>query len=138
MLAGYFHPARAMADMPAELRTLFEDHRLTPRHGAVLTQLVAEDALTVTAIARRLDVSLATASEVVGDLVRTGWLSRQEDPDNRRRALISVPEGRRPLVESLVAARAAPILRALEGLSPCDRQGFQAGLRAWAREVRDI
>ncbi|ASU81433.1 transcriptional regulator [Nocardiopsis gilva YIM 90087] len=138
LLAGYFRPARAMADMPDELRALFEDHRLTPRHGAVLTQMLAEEPLTVTALARRLDVSLGTASELVGDLSRTGWVDRREDPDNRRRAFVSIPEGRRPLVESMIAARAAPLLRVLEGLSPRDREGFRAGLRAWAREVREL
>ena len=61
----------------------------------------------------------------------------EEDPDNRRRTLLSLADGYRPSVESMVAARAAPLRRAMERLPERDRAGFAAGLRAWADEMRD-
>jgi hypothetical protein len=46
-------------------------------------------------------------------------------------------EEHRPAMEAFVARRSAPLLCVLENLSPRDRQGFIAGLTAWAHEVRD-
>jgi DNA-binding MarR family transcriptional regulator len=135
LLAAFFR--RAQADMPVELREAFSIHRLTARHGAVLTQLLAEQSISVTDLARRMGVSLSTASELVGDLSRAGWVERREDQTNRRRTLVALTEHHRPIVEAFVTVRAAPLLRTLEGLSPRDRRGFVAGLRAWAHEVRD-
>ena len=134
LLAAYFQ--RVRIDMPAELQETFGGHRLTARHGAVLAQLVAQQLISVTDLARRLGLSLSTASELVGDLSRAGLVDRQEDPANRRRTLVSLTEQHRPAFEAFVAARAAPLLRVLENLSPRDREGFSAGLAAWAREVQ--
>ncbi|WP_344680054.1 MarR family winged helix-turn-helix transcriptional regulator [Saccharopolyspora taberi] len=135
LLAAYFR--RAHSEMPAEMREAFTTHGLTARHGAVLTQLIAGDELSVTELSHRLGVSLPTASELVGDLARADWVQRREDPANRRRTLVSLPPERRAALEGFVATRAQPILRAMEGLSPEQREGFLTGLRAWAHEVRN-
>jgi DNA-binding MarR family transcriptional regulator len=134
LLAAYFQ--RVRIDMPTELQETFGGHRLTARHGAVLAQLVAQQLISVTDLARRLGVSLSTASELVGDLSRAGVVERQEDPANRRRTLVALAEQHRPAFEAFIAARAAPLLRVMESLSPRDRKGFSAGLAAWAREVQ--
>ncbi|GIE97683.1 hypothetical protein Ari01nite_51480 [Paractinoplanes rishiriensis] len=124
--------------MPPDLREAFGRHRLTARHGAVLGQLaVADENTGVGDLARAMGVSLSTASELVGDLSRAGIVERREDPGNRRRTLVRLADAYRPSVEQLVAGRAAPLLRVLDGLSERDRQGFAAGLRAWAAEVRN-
>lgn len=122
---------------PPELRDAFSHHQLTARHGAVLTQLLAVQSIGVTELARRMRVSLPTASELVGDLSRAGWVERYADQANRRRTLVALPEHRRSIVEAFIAVRAAPLLRTLEGPSPEDRKGFVAGLTAWAHQVRD-
>jgi DNA-binding MarR family transcriptional regulator len=134
LVEAYFR--RAYGDMPEELVAIFRPHRLTARHGAVLPQLVAETAISVTDLAGRMGLSLSTTSELVGELSRAGLVDRREDPDNRRRTLVSLAERHRDAVERFVAARAAPLLRVLESLSPADRAGFVAGLSAWAREVQ--
>src|SRR5690606_4111859 len=59
---------RAHSDMPDALRATFQAHGLGPRHGAILTQLMAGEPASVTDLARRLGVSLSTASQLVGDL----------------------------------------------------------------------
>lgn len=134
LLAAYFQ--RVRIDMPVELQETFSGHGLTARHGAVLAQLVAQQSISVSDLARRLGLSLSTASELVGDLSRAGVVERKEDPANRRRTLVSLAEQHRPPFEAFVAARAAPLLRVLESLSPRDREGFSAGLTAWACEVQ--
>lgn len=138
LVAPFFRESRVRAEMPELMRRTMEEHGLTPRHGAVLPQLLAsERPLTVGELARRMRVSLPTASELVGALDRAGVVERSPDPENRRRVLVSLTPAFRPAVERLVTARAAPLLRALDTLSPRDRAGFRAGLEAWAREVQD-
>lgn len=77
-----------------------------------------------------------TASELVGGLSRAGIVERAEDPANRRRILVSLAEDFRPPLETFVARRTEPLLRALDGLSPGERAGFLAGLTGWVREVQ--
>lgn len=134
LLAPYLKQARGQ--MPEELRTAFEAHNLTPRHGAVLPQLLAEQPLAVGELAQRLRLSLSTTSELVGALSRAGLVERREDPANRRRTLVAIPADRLSVVQEFIAARSQPLLRALDSLSPRDRAGFIAGLTAWAREVQ--
>jgi hypothetical protein len=64
-------------------------------------------------------------------------VERHEDADNRRRTLVVLPADRRPDVETFIATRAEPLLRAVAALSPRDRKGFVAGLKSWASEVSD-
>ncbi|WP_026119041.1 MarR family winged helix-turn-helix transcriptional regulator [Nocardiopsis ganjiahuensis] len=134
-LEVYFR--RIRADMPADVAAVFAEHGLTARHGGVLAQLAVVASVGVSELARRMAVSLPTASELAGDLRRAGLVVAEEDPDNRRRTLLSLADEHRPSVESLVAARAAPLQRAMERLPERDREGFAAGLRAWADEMRD-
>jgi DNA-binding MarR family transcriptional regulator len=134
LLAAYFR--RTHSEMPEELTEIFQSHRLTARHGAVLPHLVVEAGLSVSELAARMTLSLSTTSELVGDLNRAGLVERREDPINRRRTLVSLAESHRRTVEGFVAVRAAPLIRVLESLSPRDRAGFVAGLNAWAREVQ--
>src|SRR2546430_873345 len=59
LLAAFFQ--RARSDMPPAMKDTFDQHRLGPRHGAVLIQLFAGRLLSVTEIADRLGSSLPTA-----------------------------------------------------------------------------
>ncbi|ASU58646.1 MarR family winged helix-turn-helix transcriptional regulator [Nocardiopsis dassonvillei] len=129
---------RAHAEMPAELRRLFTDHHLTARHGAVLSQLVHGQELGMGELSSRLGVGPSTVSELVGDLSRVGLVVRREDPANRRRALVSLADEHRELMHAFVASRARTLLRAFDRLSPEQREGFAAGLEAWARELHGI
>ncbi|MFI7106930.1 MarR family winged helix-turn-helix transcriptional regulator [Nonomuraea sp. NPDC050227] len=135
LVEAYFR--RAQAEMPDRMREIFRSHGLTARHGAVIPQLTVESSLSVSELADRMGVSLPTASELVGDLSRAGLVERREDPADRRRTLVSLAPDHRAMVEGFVALRAAPLLRVLDNLSPSDRQGFVAGLIAWAHEVRN-
>ncbi|MDT0300671.1 MarR family winged helix-turn-helix transcriptional regulator [Streptomonospora wellingtoniae] len=133
LLESYYR--RAHDEMPEELQRTFRRHRLTGRHGGVLVQLVHGRELTVTELAERLGVRLSTASELVGDLASVALVVRRPDPGDRRRVLVALgPDYQEPM-ERFMAARAAPLLRVLERLSPSEQQGFAAGLEAWAREV---
>jgi DNA-binding MarR family transcriptional regulator len=133
-IEAYFR--RAPAEMPQRLAVVFAEHRLTARHGAVLAQLAPSPPISVTELAGRMGVSLSTASELVGDLSRAEIVVRRDDPDNRRKTLVSLSEEWRDVVQGFVVLRAAPLLAVLDELSPRDLDGFARGLAAWAREVR--
>jgi DNA-binding MarR family transcriptional regulator len=125
---------RARGELPESLKDVFNAHGLAGRHGAVLTVLIAGEPASVSDIARRLHVSLSTASELVSELAAAGLVTRRDDAENRRRTMVSVPSHVRPVVESFIAVRSAPLLRAMARLSARDRQGFLAGLTEWASE----
>ncbi|MGW6916240.1 MarR family winged helix-turn-helix transcriptional regulator [Kitasatospora sp. NPDC054939] len=137
LLEPYFRGAEVRGLMPEPLRAAMEAHGLTPRHGAVLPQLLAGPPLAVGEIARRLHVSLPTASELVGALNRAGIVERAQDPANRRRVLISLSAEYRPHLETFIVRRTEPLLRALDGLTTDQRAGFLAGLTAWVHEVQE-
>jgi DNA-binding MarR family transcriptional regulator len=121
--------------MPPGMRDDFQNYGLGPRHGAVLTQLLADSPLTVSELASRLGVSLPTASEVVADLVASDWVLRTTDPSNRRRTLLSLNPRHKKQMTLYADVRTAPLAGALRRLSPTERAGFMAGLRAWVRET---
>nr|WP_280438805.1 MarR family transcriptional regulator [Nocardia cyriacigeorgica] len=123
---------------PPPLRATFQTHGLGPRHGAILTQLMAGEPASVTDLARRLGVSLSTASQLVGDLARADLVLREEDPRNRRRTLVSIAAAVRPIFEQFLAVRSAALLRAIARLEPADRPAFLAGLAAWAQEEQMV
>ncbi|WP_280201830.1 MarR family winged helix-turn-helix transcriptional regulator [Nocardia cyriacigeorgica] len=140
LISASFRPApRAQAAAPAlHTRQSFQTDGLGPRHGAILTQLMAGEPASVTDLARRLGVSLSTASQLVGDLARADLVLREEDPRNRRRTLVSIAAAVRPIFEQFLAVRSAALLRAIARLEPADRPAFLAGLAAWAQEEQKV
>jgi DNA-binding MarR family transcriptional regulator len=133
LLETYYR--RAHTEMPDELRRLFQHHHLTARHGAVLTQLAHDQRPSVGELSTRLGVGLSTVSEMVGDLSRVGLVVRHRDPDNGRRVLVALSDDYKDTMRAFMARRAAPLLRVFEQLTPSQREGFAAGLRAWAEDV---
>ncbi|RKS08810.1 DNA-binding MarR family transcriptional regulator [Nocardiopsis sp. Huas11] len=133
LLETYYR--RAHTEMPDELRHLFQDHHLTARHGAVLAQLAHDQRPSVGELSTRLGVGLSTVSEMVGDLDRVGLVVRHRDPDNGRRVLVALSDEHKDTMRAFMAGRAGPLVRVFERLTPSQREGFAAGLRAWAEEI---
>lgn len=133
LLETYFRSAHA--EMPKQLRDLFQNQGLTARHGAVLAQLVHGQEATVGELAKHLGVGMPRMSELVGDLAQVGLVERRRDPANRRRVLVSLAPEHIGMMRELVSNRAKPLLRALDSLTPAQREGFAAGLKAWAHEL---
>jgi DNA-binding MarR family transcriptional regulator len=73
-----------------DLRTEFGDDTTIVRIR-VLGEL-AEAPLTLSALARKREVSLQAASEHVQDLVARGWVKRTPDPNDRRQSLLSLTD----------------------------------------------
>jgi DNA-binding MarR family transcriptional regulator len=102
---------------------------------AALMQIVADERMSVTTLATRLGVSLATASQVVTDLEASGVVERIEDPTDRRRTLVQVAESHRGLADTLLDTRFRPVQRALDRMRPAEQRAFVRGLELLAEEL---
>jgi DNA-binding MarR family transcriptional regulator len=116
-------PARAEAWSPA------------PRHVAALMQVVADEGMSVSSLAARLEISLATASQLVTDLEEKGLVERFADPADRRRTLLRVADTHRELADTLLDTRLRPVQRALDRMRPGEQRSFVRGLELVAEEL---
>ena len=123
-------------EIPAECRTPFETGSLGPRHVPVLMTVTFMGELSVSQIADRIGLSLATTSLMVGELAREGLVERAEDERDRRRTIVRLHEDYRPVMDAWAEERFAPVARALGGLSATAYRHFLEGLRAVADEAR--
>jgi DNA-binding MarR family transcriptional regulator len=108
-----------------------------PRHVAALMQIVADEGLSVSTLASRLGVSLATASQVVTDLEASDLVERVEDASDRRRTLLRVADSHRELADALLDTRLRPVQRALDRMRPAEQRAFVRGLELVAEELEN-
>lgn len=101
-------------------------HALTPTQFAALAKLHREDGVSQNRLGRLTAMDPATMQGVVARLVDRGFVRRESDPADRRRAVLSLTEeGRRAFAES--AANGLAISRAtLEPLAAEERAVFLA------------
>jgi DNA-binding MarR family transcriptional regulator len=108
-----------------------------PRHIAALMQVVSDEGMSVSTLASRLGVSLATASQVVTDLEAAGLVERYEDATDRRRTLLQVTEIHRSLAQAILDTRLRPVQRALDRMKPADQRTVVRGLQLIAEELEE-
>lgn len=94
--------------------------------------LFHRDRTTIGELASVLGVSMATASEDVEQLVALGWAERTTDPDDRRRALVSLTPKARRIGSAIQVMRRAQVRAALDRLTPDQRAAALPVLRALA------
>jgi DNA-binding MarR family transcriptional regulator len=125
--------AKQMRQVPlpvdASLSAAWSSHPPAPRHVAALMHVVADEGMSVSTLAERLCVSLATASQIVTDLESRELVERVEDPSDRRRTLIGVCESHRDLTDALLETRLEPVQRALDRMKPAERRALARGLQ---------
>ncbi|MGV9292814.1 MULTISPECIES: MarR family winged helix-turn-helix transcriptional regulator [Amycolatopsis] len=108
-----------------------DDVTLAPRHLSLLAYLLFDGPMTVNELAGRLEIAPTTASLMIGDLSRQGVLERTEDPDDRRRTIVSIHEDKRPAVDAWLARGAKAWQEALSPLSPSERALVIKTLKAY-------
>ncbi|HTW21120.1 MAG TPA: MarR family transcriptional regulator [Mycobacteriales bacterium] len=123
--------------MPVDARTQesWKASPPAPRHVAALMQVVADERMSVSTLAARLGVSLATASQVVTDLESAGLVERVADPSDRRRTLVQVADTHRKLADLLLDTRLRPVQRALDRMRPGEQRALLHGLELLAEEL---
>ena len=113
--------------VPEELAGL----NLAPRHLSLFAYLLFDGPLGVNELAERLEVTPATVSLMVTELTRKGILDRQEDPTDRRRAIITLSDDHRPAIDAWLARGARAWRAALEPLTNDERALFLKTLKAY-------
>ncbi|HVW80170.1 MAG TPA: MarR family transcriptional regulator [Mycobacteriales bacterium] len=108
-----------------------------PRHIAALMQIVSDEGMSVTTLATRLGISLATASQVVTDLDNGGLVERYPDPTDRRRTLIKISDTHRGLAQTILDTRLRPVQRALDRMRPAEQRAVVRGLQLLADELEE-
>src|SRR4051794_9437925 len=120
---------------PEPVRAAFEKGSLAPRHMPVVIAVSLEGAMSVSEVAERIGLSVATTSLLVGELSRAGLVDRAEDERDRRRTIVTLGEEHREALtlwtQDIVVE---PIRRALERLGPKARASFLEALRILAEE----
>jgi DNA-binding MarR family transcriptional regulator len=135
LLTEVFHSAKRRSGAPApELQEAAERGELGPRHAPVVFAVALDNGLSVSQVAERVGLSLATTSLLVGELSRAGILTRSEDERDRRRTMVTVSENYEEWVRAWVGQVVEPMRRALERLSPRARADFLRGFRILSEE----
>jgi DNA-binding MarR family transcriptional regulator len=110
--------------------------RITPQMDAVLLHLAMSGPLTIGEMGEHFARAQSVVSEIVNGLEKKGLLERMRDARDRRRTLVWLTDEARALLERrrqvLDAGRVA---RAMERLTPAQRDALLDGLRALVREA---
>ena len=106
-----------------------------PRHVSTLLQIAQAAPLGMSELAERMNVSLATVSQVVTDLEEWGLVERTTDPADRRRTLVNVAAEHRPTTQLILDQRLRPLDRTLRRLEPDERTALIRGLGVLAEEL---
>jgi hypothetical protein len=125
LLAEVVHAGKRRSGKPAkELEEAAEREGLGPRHAPVLFAVALDSGLSVSELAERVGLSLATTSLLVGEL-------------SRRRTIVTIASEHEGTVGEWVRRMLEPMRSALDRMSPRARADFMRGLRILAEETTD-
>ncbi len=105
---------------------------LTMGQLKTLMTLSSRQPATVSEIADRLEVGKPAASTVVDRLVQLGYAQRSEDPEDRRRTLVTTTPAGSDLVTRLRQGQGDRMVRWLEALEPDELAALIRGFQALA------
>lgn len=88
----------------------------------------AQEPLSIKALSDRLGLSLPAVSRAADGLVKREFVTRQEDPGDRRSKLLALTRKGRRTHDQLYALRVAGIREYVEQLNPAERDALAAGL----------
>ncbi|CAM2065335.1 MarR family transcriptional regulator [Sulfidibacter corallicola] len=91
---------------------------LVPSHGAILSLLYQRGPMTMAALAEAIDRDRSTVTALVEKLVRSGYVARDPDPDDRRKTRVVLTEASRPLKKPLLAISSELRRTAFRDLDP--------------------
>ncbi len=121
--------------LPDRLEDLVRAGTLAPRHFHAFALITLGGSLTVSELAERVGCALSTASLLVTQLAEAGLVERHEDATDRRRTVVSVAPAHRRESEEILAAKLAPLRRAISRLGPAGTQSLLDGLAVVAEEA---
>jgi DNA-binding MarR family transcriptional regulator len=117
---------------PELLELVDGDPPLGRRHVGLLAHVGAEGPRTVSEIAGALGVSLPAASKLTRELEEHRLVERREDPEDRRRTVVTLNDATAEPVRKWIGRRNLPLEQALGSLDATERAAFLKGLNALA------
>lgn len=112
---------RRRGELPAALK---EAGGLGERHIGALVSLGVAGPATVSELAERMDMSVAHASLVVGELAQAGLVNRDHDERDRRRVVVTLSDRAKPAAAQMRNRHAGSLRRFLEGLDDDEAEQF--------------
>jgi DNA-binding MarR family transcriptional regulator len=125
---------RRAGEIPAVLQPV---GRLGERHIAVMMSLAIVGPAAVSDLGKRLGMSTAHSSLIVGELARAGLVERDHDPADRRRIVVQLSDAARPAGAEMRSRNSKPLISFLGELSEQDAEQFIAHLRLLIDYLRD-
>jgi DNA-binding MarR family transcriptional regulator len=104
------------------MRRLRAEHGFSLAQGALLGRLDREGAQSVSDLAAKEKMRPQSMAQTVSDLEGEGYVERNPDPHDRRRALISLTEAGSQLIATTRQRREGWLVRAIEELPDEDRE----------------
>lgn len=99
----------------------------------VLGRLDREGPASVSDLAQALRVRPQSMAQTIGDLEAEGMVTRDPDPNDRRRALVSLTPAGRARIEEDRAVREGWLVKALEELPEDDREAIERAVGILSR-----
>lgn len=107
-----------------------------PQLATLLVLDERQTPMTVKEVAEMLKRSLSATSRLLDQLVASNFLSRREDPQDRRNKLVAITEEGRALIRIIEQRRAEAQMAVLAYLSPEERAEVLRGLSLLAEASR--
>jgi DNA-binding MarR family transcriptional regulator len=111
---------------------------ITRREWRFLSMLARDGALSPSALADRAGLDRARVSRVIGSMSDKGLVERQPRPSDRRQAIVQLTARGLSLVQELFPLVAEINARALQGLSPQQRQQLDELIELLTRQTADF
>ena len=111
-----------------------DDPDLSQHERQLLHHIPSEGGVSLGWLAQHLALPKSSASVLVQDLARRGFVRRTRDPDDERRLSITLTAAGRRRVEADTVLRPEPLSEALAALPRTHREAALEGLERLARE----
>lgn len=98
-------------------------------HAKIINILYQNDNLTLTEIGKRLDIEKGSLTTLIDQLEEKDFVIRSDDPEDRRKSLISLSERGRVLMDRLMDVYAQKLNEILSTADPSEIKQFIASLQ---------
>jgi len=105
---------------------------------SILMQLHHKGACGMSEISERFEVTPAAASQLVDKLVQSGFIVREEDPNDRRAKLLNLTDKGRELIKQGIEERYRWVDQLSERLTAGERTQVSEALNIMTRVAREL